>query len=171
MPQKTERKHCCHVNVTIGLMRDHPIKTEKIVLYKYGDVFFPKNDYYNSEPLPIEWLELFERKENIYSLYEEEYGQQKLDELFASTTECPPLERNDNSTVKSKFMDHYKSKSLEKTEFERSKLSMKDYFSMRQKVERSIAESTRGCSAEDRGRRGMYFDTSEAPFASALSTT
>ena len=105
-------------------MRDHPIKTEKIVLYKYGDVFFPKNDYYNSEPLPIEWLELFERKENIYSLYEEEYGQQKLNELFASTPECPPLERNDNSTVKSKFMDHYKSKSLEKTEFERSKLSM-----------------------------------------------
>jgi hypothetical protein len=48
---------------TIGMKRDKEIKAEKIYLYKYNKVFFPDNTYYNSDPLPIEWLELFESRD------------------------------------------------------------------------------------------------------------
>ena len=48
---------------TIGLKKDKEIKSEKIYLYKYNKVYFPENTYYNSDPLPIEWLELFESRE------------------------------------------------------------------------------------------------------------
>ena len=52
-----------YLNSTIGLKRDKEIKTEKLFLYKYNKVYFPENTYYNSDPLPIEWLELFETRE------------------------------------------------------------------------------------------------------------
>lgn len=55
---------------TIGLKRDKEIKTEKIYLYKYNKVFLPENTYYNSDPLPIEWLELFESKEYFKKEFE-----------------------------------------------------------------------------------------------------
>ena len=48
---------------TIGLKMDKEIRTEKIFLYRYNNVYFPDNTYYNSDPLPIEWLELFETRE------------------------------------------------------------------------------------------------------------
>jgi len=32
-------------------------------LYKYNKIYFPENVYYNSDILPIEWLELFEKRE------------------------------------------------------------------------------------------------------------
>ena len=46
-----------------GLKKDKEIKTEKVTLYKYNQLYFPDNTYYNSDPLPIEWLELFELRE------------------------------------------------------------------------------------------------------------
>jgi len=56
-------------NFTVGLKKDQEIKTEKIVLYKYGNVYFPNNDYYNSDPLPIEWLEIFEESKNLAEIF------------------------------------------------------------------------------------------------------
>lgn len=49
-----------YLTLTVGLKMDQEIKTEQIELYKYGNVYFPNNDYYNSDSMPIEWLELFE---------------------------------------------------------------------------------------------------------------
>ena len=57
------------VNLTVGLKKDQEIKTEKIVLYKYGNVYFPNNDYYNSDPLPIEWMEIFEDSKNLAEIF------------------------------------------------------------------------------------------------------
>lgn len=45
------------LSLTLGLKEDSQIKTESIMLYKFNDVFFPENSYYNSDPLPIEWIE------------------------------------------------------------------------------------------------------------------
>jgi len=64
--------------MTVGLKKDQEIKTEKIVLYKYGKVYFPNNDYYNSDPLPIEWLELFEDHKVLQNMFD---SNKELDEL------------------------------------------------------------------------------------------
>lgn len=51
--------------MTVGFKKDNEIKTEQIELFKYGNVYFPDNDYYNSDCLPTEWLELFEDPNNL----------------------------------------------------------------------------------------------------------
>jgi hypothetical protein len=56
--------------MTVGFKKDKEIKTEQIKLYKYGPVYFPSNDYYNSDPLPLEWLELIED----YKVLRDNYG-------------------------------------------------------------------------------------------------
>jgi hypothetical protein len=61
-----------YLQSTIGLKRDKEIKTEKIYLYKYNKVYFPENTYYNSDPLPIEWLELFETREYFKEEFEKQ---------------------------------------------------------------------------------------------------
>jgi hypothetical protein len=35
-------------------------------------VYFPDNTYYNSDPLPIEWLELFETREYFKKDFEKQ---------------------------------------------------------------------------------------------------
>lgn len=61
-----------YLQSTIGLKRDKEIKSEKIYLYKYNKVYFPENTYYNSDPLPIEWLELFETREYFKEEFEKQ---------------------------------------------------------------------------------------------------
>ena len=39
-----------------------------MTLYQYNDVLFPENHYYNSDALPIEWMEIFETKETLKEL-------------------------------------------------------------------------------------------------------
>ncbi|CAI2379679.1 unnamed protein product [Moneuplotes crassus] len=41
---------------------------EKLTLYQFNDVLFPENHYYNSDSLPIEWMEIFETKETLKEL-------------------------------------------------------------------------------------------------------
>ena len=41
-------------------------------LYHYNNVYFPENTYYNSDPLPIEWLELFESREYFLEKFNKE---------------------------------------------------------------------------------------------------
>ena len=48
------------MHMTIGIKEDLKIKTENIMLYRFNDVFFPDNSYYNSDPLPVEWIEVFQ---------------------------------------------------------------------------------------------------------------
>jgi len=65
-----------YLHTTVGIKRDKEIKTEKIYLYRYNNIFFPENTYYNSDPLPIEWLELFESREYFLEQFEKEDGAQ-----------------------------------------------------------------------------------------------
>ncbi len=62
---------------TAGLKKDKEIKTEKIFLYHYNKVYFPENTYYNSDPLPIEWLELFESREYFLEKFKKEEDETK----------------------------------------------------------------------------------------------
>ena len=52
-----------NLKLTIGLVNDGIKNTERINLYKYTDIYFPDNDYYNCNLLPPEWIELFEEEE------------------------------------------------------------------------------------------------------------
>lgn len=58
-----------YADMTVGFKKDHEIQTE-IELYKYGRVYFPNNDYYNSDPLPFEWLELFESHNVLKEMFD-----------------------------------------------------------------------------------------------------
>ena len=51
------------MDMTIGLKEDLKIKTENIMLYRFNDVFFPDNSYYNSDLLPVEWIEVFQENQ------------------------------------------------------------------------------------------------------------
>jgi len=62
---------------TTGLKKDNEIKTENIFLYQYNKVYFPDNTYYNSDPLPIEWLELFESREYFLEKFRKEEDESK----------------------------------------------------------------------------------------------
>ena len=53
-----------------GFKFDKDIQTENLGLTLYNGVYFPDNHYYNSDVLPIEWLEIFEKKEYLLELEE-----------------------------------------------------------------------------------------------------
>ncbi len=51
------------LDVTTGLCMDGELDITKTPLYKYaqGNVYYPENSYYNSFPLPEEWMEIFRK--------------------------------------------------------------------------------------------------------------
>jgi hypothetical protein len=49
------------VDCTVGLNMDHDVETENLRLYPQYGIFFPDSNYHNCNPLPIEWLDIFER--------------------------------------------------------------------------------------------------------------
>ena len=53
-----------------GIKFDKDIQTENLGLTLYNGVYFPDNHYYNSDALPIEWLEIFEKKDYLIELEE-----------------------------------------------------------------------------------------------------
>ncbi|CAI2373869.1 unnamed protein product [Moneuplotes crassus] len=61
-----------YMKVKVSYKFDQEIQTEKLDLWKYNGIFLPKNSYFNSNALPIEWLEMFERKETLVELEEKE---------------------------------------------------------------------------------------------------
>jgi len=66
------------MHMTIGIKEDLKIKTENIMLYRFNDaLFFPDNSYYNSDPLPVEWIEVFQ--ENNYISHKKESVQKQPD--------------------------------------------------------------------------------------------
>lgn len=64
--------------MTCGLIKDNEIKDADLKIYNYNRIFFPDNFYYNSDPIPIEWLELFEDWNDIMSIYEKEVVMNKI---------------------------------------------------------------------------------------------
>jgi len=58
--------------LTCGLIKDNEIKDEALKLYDYGGIYFPENTYYNCDPIPIEWLELYQEWKTFIDIYEDE---------------------------------------------------------------------------------------------------
>lgn len=80
-----------YVDMACGLKKDKQIKTEKIYLYRYNNMYFPENNYFNSDPLPIEWLELFESSEFFHQEFEKEEDD---NDRLAFTPFCSKKELN-----------------------------------------------------------------------------
>lgn len=59
-----------YLTMKCGLKFDKDIQTENLTLSMYNGVYFPDNNYYNSDVLPIEWMEIFEKKEYLNELEE-----------------------------------------------------------------------------------------------------
>lgn len=70
------------MHMTIGIKEDLKIKTENIMLYRFNDVFFPDNSYYNSDPLPVEWIEVFQENQALKEMRIQQ--KQNKDDLNAS---------------------------------------------------------------------------------------
>ena len=66
------------MDMTIGLKEDLKIKTENIMLYRFNDVFFPDNSYYNSDPLPVEWIEVFQENQIYKEKRKESQSKQEM---------------------------------------------------------------------------------------------
>jgi len=59
------------MNMTVGMKMDHNIKNNDLNMYNYGDVYFPDPNYFNCDPFPIEWLELFQDRETFMHIEDE----------------------------------------------------------------------------------------------------
>lgn len=53
------------IRLMVGLCKDSEITLDSLELFEYrkGKCYFPDNGYFNSDLLPIEWLEFYESKE------------------------------------------------------------------------------------------------------------
>ena len=67
-----------YLNLTAGIKLDQEIKDETVRLYKYDHLFFPSNMYYNCDPIPMEWLELFQDLSTFKHIYEEDKIKEQL---------------------------------------------------------------------------------------------
>lgn len=47
------------LKLVVGLVNDDKCNTKSMNLYKYNDIYFPDEDFYNCNKLPIEWIEIF----------------------------------------------------------------------------------------------------------------
>ena len=48
--------------MTVGLIQDKKYNTENFNLYKYNNIYFPDENYYNTNSFPKVWMELFDAK-------------------------------------------------------------------------------------------------------------
>lgn len=58
------------IKLMVGLVQDQQIQLDNLELYEYFRCFFPDTTYYNSDLIPVEWLELYESKETILAIME-----------------------------------------------------------------------------------------------------
>lgn len=49
------------LKAVVGLKKDHKIRSENIDIKVQGGVFFPSDSYYTCDPLPMTWVELFDK--------------------------------------------------------------------------------------------------------------
>ena len=59
-------------------MKDKEFRGEKMMpLYENNNVYFPDNTFCTSDPLPIEWLELFESRDYFMDMFKKEEDEGK----------------------------------------------------------------------------------------------
>ena len=51
--------------MSVGLMQDQEYNTENFNLFKYNNIYFPDENYYNTNEFPKVWMEIFDSKVNI----------------------------------------------------------------------------------------------------------
>ncbi len=51
--------------MSVGLMQDQEYNTENFNLFKYNNIYFPDEAYYNTNEFPKVWMEIFDSKKNI----------------------------------------------------------------------------------------------------------
>jgi hypothetical protein len=66
----------CTVKGLVGLVCDDMINTETMNLYKHNGIYLPDEGFFNSNPFPTEWLEMFEKSDVLM----EEYIAAKLED-------------------------------------------------------------------------------------------
>ncbi|EGR33878.1 hypothetical protein IMG5_033670 [Ichthyophthirius multifiliis] len=55
-----ENAKYCVLKINTGLVYDGEYNTGKLNLQKYNDVYFPDENFYNCNPFPDEWMEMFD---------------------------------------------------------------------------------------------------------------
>lgn len=55
-----ENAKYCVLKINAGLVCDGEYNTGKLNLHKYNDIYFPDESFYNSNPFPDEWMEMFD---------------------------------------------------------------------------------------------------------------
>ena len=58
------------IKCMVGLKQDQAIKLPSLDLYDYHDIYFPEQNYYNCDLMPIEFLELFAPESEIKDFLE-----------------------------------------------------------------------------------------------------
>ena len=48
------------IKINAGLVWDAKYNTENLNLYKFNNIYFPDESFYNSDPFPNEWMEMFD---------------------------------------------------------------------------------------------------------------
>ncbi|CAD8042870.1 unnamed protein product [Paramecium primaurelia] len=82
--------HYCILNLQVGLFCDGQYNTGKLNLYKYNNVYFPDDNYYNCNPFPPEWMEIFDPQYvNMHNTFEEQ-----VKEIEAYSPKCTKHELN-----------------------------------------------------------------------------
>ena len=52
-----------------GLVCDGQYNTENLNLYKYNGIYFPDENFYNSDPFPNEWMEMYDPVFHFYFIF------------------------------------------------------------------------------------------------------
>ncbi|KRX07210.1 hypothetical protein PPERSA_00367 [Pseudocohnilembus persalinus] len=84
-----ENSKYCVLTLNVGLVCDKQYNTAKLNLYKYNNIYFPDENYYNSNPFPNEWCEMFNPK-----LFIEEDIQDKDKGTEKYSPKCSPNDLN-----------------------------------------------------------------------------
>ena len=59
--------------MTVGLMQDQEYDTINFNLFKYNNIYFPDENYYNTNEFPKVWMELFDSKKNIVTRTQQDH--------------------------------------------------------------------------------------------------
>ncbi|CDW81146.1 UNKNOWN [Stylonychia lemnae] len=121
----SKKMSSCSVSIVVGLKKDYESRSEKLQLQNQLGVYVPLDEYYNCDPLPQTWIEMFEESNTINiesfinpeKLGEENQRQEEIDlDYYPVQNLISYEERLAESKVKSsqKF-DHIESKLMSET--------------------------------------------------------
>ncbi|KAL4506485.1 hypothetical protein ABPG72_000056 [Tetrahymena utriculariae] len=84
-----ENAKYCVLKINAGLVCDGEYNTGKLNLHKHNDIYFPDESFYNSNPFPDEWMEMFDPQ---YVSRKEDMKEQEGTEKYSP--KCTPAELN-----------------------------------------------------------------------------